>query len=103
VEIEWVIDTLIEIWKCWRDSFEPRDRAAKGGRPAVKKGDRVLPNSYGTPGTIAAHGYLNLPPELVAALVGTDGSDLKWLGLCRIKDMMHFEYNPSHRLCERGL
>lgn len=81
-EVDWVIDTLIEIWFCYRDSFE-------SGK--VERGDRKKPQSEGNRGTIAANGYLSLPPELVAALAGSDGGGLTWLGHAKVKDMMHFE------------
>jgi hypothetical protein len=94
-EINWAIDTLIEIWLCYRDSFEPKSRPAKGERPAIQRCDRKKPQTPGNRGTIAANGYFNLPPELVAALIGTDGGGLTWLGVSKVKDMMHFDYpNP---------
>lgn len=47
----------------------------------------------GTLGSIAAHGFLNLDPLLVAALNSTDGGGgLRWLGGTKAtKDFMHFE------------
>jgi hypothetical protein len=44
--------------------------------------------------TIAAHGFMNLDPDLVGALSGTDGGGLSWLGAVdekNTKDFMHFE------------
>ena len=82
-EVNWVSDTLTEIWLCYRDSFPKR---------GVEGGDRKQPRSEGNRGTIAANGYFNLPPELVAALAGSDGGGLRWLGVSKVKDMMHFEF-----------
>ena len=46
-----------------------------------------------TPSQIAAHGFFDLPPAVVAALTGSDGGDLRWLGGLQgnLKDYMHFE------------
>ncbi len=55
----------------------------------------AVPNAEakGTLGSIAAHGFLNLDPMLVAALNATDGGGgLRWLGGTKAtKDFMHFE------------
>jgi hypothetical protein len=55
----------------------------------------AVPNAEakGTLGSIAAHGFLNLDPILVAALNSTDGGGgLRWLGATKAtKDFMHFE------------
>jgi hypothetical protein len=55
----------------------------------------AVPNAEakGTLGSIAAHGFLNLDPQLVAALNSTDGGGgLRWLGAVKAtKDFMHFE------------
>ena len=61
-----------------------------------KKGNRtrmVESGAIGTEGSIAAHGFLNLAPEVVAACSGSDGGGLKWLGGVKkgTKDFMHFE------------
>lgn len=63
----------------------------------TKKGKKIEPSTIGTPRTIAAHGFLNLPAELIAALTGSDGASLKWLGAIErgTKDFMHFELKTS--------
>ena len=55
-----------------------------------KKGARVAANTEGTAGSVAAHGFVNLPPALVAALTGSDAGGLTWLGTAN-QDFMHFE------------
>ena len=58
--------------------------------------DRVAANPTGTTERIAAHGFLNLAPELIAALTGSDGGGLHWLGATKgTKDFMHFELEPK--------
>lgn len=58
-----------------------------------KSGKKVSASVTGTPATIAAHGFLNLPAELITALTASDGAGLKWLGGLEsgTKDFMHFE------------
>lgn len=58
-----------------------------------RRGDRVPPQA-GQPsdGQLAAHGFMSVPPEVVAALSGSDAANLKWLGMMGgTKDYMHFE------------
>lgn len=55
-----------------------------------KKGTRVRASSEGKAGSVAAHGFLSLPPALVAALCGSDAGGLSWLGTVN-QDYMHFE------------
>ena len=42
---------------------------------------------------LAAHGFLSIAPSVIAALVGSDGGNLRWLGGLQkdLKDYMHFE------------
>ncbi len=62
---------------------------------------RVGARSEGTPGTVAAHGFMNLPSLLVGALAGSDGGNLRWLGTAN-QDFMHFELMPRPRLYTAG-
>lgn len=63
-----------------------------------RKGKEVPASAVGSVGTIAQHGFLDLAPELIAALRGTDGGDLTWLGVARnTKDFMHFELQAKHQ------
>jgi hypothetical protein len=49
------------------------------------------------------HGFFNLPPELVAALVADDGGGLRWLGShAGTKDYMHFELRDKPPLIVPG-
>jgi len=60
---------------------------------AIKQEKKISSKAIGTAETIAAHGFINLPSELIAALVGSEGGGLKWLGsvFSGTKDFMHFE------------
>jgi hypothetical protein len=80
--------TLIELWKIYVSSFE-------GGKPA--SGRRVAASSEGTAGTVAAHGFMNMPGKLAAALSGSDGGGLDWLGAAGARDFMHFQLKPAAR------
>ncbi len=61
-----------------------------------KKGDEKPANAIGSIGSIAANGFLDLAPELVAALRGNDGGNLTWLGVASdTKDFMHFELQKT--------
>ena len=79
--------TLLEMWTIFRGSFV-------GGRPGAA---RVGAQTEGTPSTIAAHGFMNMPSKLAAALAGSDGGDLNWLGVAGVHDLMHFELKPADR------
>ncbi len=48
--------------------------------PFGKKGARVAAKTEGSAGSVAAHGFLSLPPALFAALSGSDAGGLIWLG-----------------------
>ena len=76
-ELAKVIATIETVGTAFRTSFG-------------KKGARVSAKTEGTAGSVAAHGFLNLPPALVAALSGSDAGALKWLGTAN-QDYMHFE------------
>lgn len=59
---------------------------------------RVPASAIGNASTVAAHGFLSLPAELIAALTGSDGGGLEWLGAVkagRSKDFMHFQLKPA--------
>lgn len=78
---------LIEMWKVYAASFE-RGRTT---------GSRVGASTEGTPGSVAAHGFMNMPSRLAAALAGSDGGDLDWLGVAGVHDVMHFQLKPGDR------
>jgi hypothetical protein len=61
------------------------------------KGKRVGAQTEGTPGSVAAHGFMSLPPALVAALAGSDAGGLRWLGTVN-QDFMHFELAKEPKL-----
>jgi len=49
-------------------------------------------DKQGTASGMAIQGFINLPPELITALVSDDGGQLRWLGSTpTVKDYMHFE------------
>ena len=62
-----------------------------------KKGARVKASSEASRGSVAAHGFLKLPPALVAALAGSDAGALTWLGTAN-QDFMHFELTKEPAL-----
>jgi hypothetical protein len=52
---------------------------------------------------VAAHGFMNLMPELVAALTSSQGGNLLWLGSSPYtKDWMHFELSPQPKITPEG-
>jgi hypothetical protein len=64
------------------------------------------PQAHATTGQVAAHGWLSLPPDLIAALVSNEGAGLTWLGVMvsekgghkiGAKDSMHFELRAGDR------
>jgi hypothetical protein len=51
----------------------------------------------------AAHGFMNLMPELVAALTSSQGGNLLWLGSSpNTKDWMHFELSAPPKITPQG-
>ena len=71
---------LGQIGRVFRASFQ---RGTTGARTAA--------TSEATPGGVAAHGFMSLPPALVGALAGSDAGNLVWLGTASVHDFMHFE------------
>jgi hypothetical protein len=80
--------TLIELWRIYVSSFA-------GGRTAGRR--RVDASPVGTPGSAAAHGFMSVPSRLVAALCGSDGGALDWLGTGLARDFMHFQLTAGQR------
>ena len=76
-ELATALDTLGVVGTAYRTSF-------------TSKGGRVPAKTEGTAGSVAAQGFLDLPPALVAALSGSDAGGLIWLGTGN-QDFMHFE------------
>jgi hypothetical protein len=68
-----------------------------GSKTVESEGARVPTSSRGKATTIAVHGFLNLPDELVTALIHSDGGNLNWLGKQEkgAKDFMHFQLKDS--------
>jgi hypothetical protein len=62
---------------------------------------RTAASSEGTLGSVAAHGFLTLPPLLVGALAGSDAGNLRWLGTAN-QDFMHFELMTRPALFTAG-
>ena len=78
---------LIEMYGIYKSSF---DKDTKTGRKDA--------SSVGTAGSVAANGFISLKPELIAALTGSDGGDLTWLGdTSGTKDFMHFQLKAGDR------
>jgi hypothetical protein len=79
--------TLVGLWQIYVSSFQ-------GGRTG---GARRAAASEGDPGTVAVHGFMNMPSRLAAAMTGSDGGDLDWLGSSGVHDVMHFQLKPGAR------
>lgn len=73
---------LVEMYRIYKSSFSNEKKGTR--KPPVATG--------GDAGTVAANGFINLQPTLIAALTGSDGGDLQWLGNASgTKDFMHFQ------------
>lgn len=64
------------------------------------------PTTHATAASVAVHGWLSVPPELIGSLVGSEGAGLVWLGVAiggshgrqqSAKDSMHFELRDGDR------
>jgi hypothetical protein len=52
---------------------------------------------------VAVHGFMNLQPELVAALTSSEGGNLVWLGATLgTKDWMHFQLKSPPKITPQG-
>ncbi len=82
---------LMQMGDLYLSSFTTKVNKKTGAKESV----RVKPEARVTNmGTLAAHGFMNLDPDLVGALAGSDGGKLNWLGAVdetNTKDFMHFE------------
>jgi hypothetical protein len=59
--------------------------------------------SSGSLAGVAAQGFMNLMPELVAALTSKEGGNLLWLGsTAGTKDWMHFELSKVPKITPEG-
>jgi hypothetical protein len=81
--------TLIQLGDIYKQSYTGKVNKKTGQPERVKDEARVTNIA-----TIAAHGFMNLDPDVVGALAGSDAGQLKWLGAVdesNTKDFMHFE------------
>ena len=80
-----VAGTMIHLYRVFNQAW----RKDKKGNLTEK----VESSAIGSEGSVAAQGFLNLAPEVVAACSGSEGGGLKWLGGVKkgTKDFMHFE------------
>ena len=81
--VETTVDVLAGMGRIFEDSFDPKGPDGRVGRSAAFPSDA----------TLAVHGFMSVPPELVAALSGSEHGNLKWLGANsgQTKDYMHFD------------
>jgi hypothetical protein len=96
-----VYDVLVELFRPAQGPVDPRAaaRVIQIGIAFRGTGHVTIPGvataraeALGTPGSVAAHGFFNLDPRLVAALTAPDGGNLLWLGATSgTRDSMHFE------------
>jgi hypothetical protein len=81
-------NTLLQLERLYRRVWSKYNKK-------TKTMERVAPQARVTDvASIAAHGFMNLNADLVAALAGSEGGKLNWLGAVdesNTKDFMHFE------------
>jgi hypothetical protein len=90
---------LLEAYRLLLESRYQQDTKAH------KKGEKIEATATGAKAQhIAAHGFINLRPELITALVSSDGGGLSWLGAVEkdTKDFMHFELSQPPALPKVG-
>ncbi len=85
--VQATVDLLALLARTFRATFTAHGRVAPTARSP-------------SDAQLALHGFLSVPPEVVAALAGSDAGDLRWLGAMRggTKDYMHFELRDRPRL-----
>ena len=85
--VQATVDLLALMARTFRATFTARGRVAATARSP-------------SDAQLAFHGFLSVPPEVVAALSGSDAGDLRWLGAMRggTKDYMHFELRERPKL-----
>ena len=81
------VDLLALMARIFRETFTPTRKDPNR---------RVSPTARSpSDAQLALHGFLSVPPEMVAALSGSDAGNLRWLammgGRAGTKDYMHFE------------
>jgi hypothetical protein len=79
------VDLLALMARIFRATFDPTRKDPNR---------RVAPTARSpSDAQLALHGFLSVPPEVVAALSGSDAANLRWLGAMAggTKDYMHFE------------
>ncbi len=81
-----MVDLLVEVFHTFAESRGP------GGSGQVPP--QAKPSGAGP---IAARGFMNLDPRVVAGLTSGVGGGLYWLGGCEdsTKDFMHFELRST--------
>jgi hypothetical protein len=87
------VDLLAYMTRIYKATFARKTKRNKTGKvPATAKDP--------TDAQLAVHGFMSVPPELVAALTGTDAGNLRWLGMMsgQTKDYMHFELRHRPKL-----
>jgi Domain of unknown function (DUF4157) len=90
---------MLEAYRLLLESHYQQDTKAH------KKGEKIEATATGAKAQhIAAHGFINLRPELITALVSSDGGGLSWLGAVEkdTKDFMHFELSQPPALPKVG-
>jgi hypothetical protein len=106
VEVTWepgnvhdTVELLSQMASTFEDTYV---HDAKGRRKRTKAGDLVrVPATARSPSLaqIAYHGFMSVPPVVVAALSSREGGNLRWLGgTPGTRDFMHFELKDRPRL-----
>jgi hypothetical protein len=83
------LDALTTMGRIWTEIL------ARGGPERIG-----MEPQFPSDAALAVHGFMNLPPEVVAALSGSDAGNLKWLGSesGSTKDFMHFDLRQRPQL-----
>ena len=95
VTVAKTVELLAKMYVTFADTVAAPGAKNKPAEEDPEKRPRV-PQSGGVDPTLAQlamHGFMNVPPELAAALVAAEGGNLRWLGAGAgaTRDFMHFE------------
>lgn len=93
------VNAFVWLITAWRQSFA-KGKKAKGPEDEFGR-KRVAPEARSpNAGQLGYHGFLNIPPDVVAGLASKEGGGLRWLGANQstTKDFMHFELHDRPKL-----
>jgi hypothetical protein len=87
------VDLLAHMARTYKATFVRKTKKNPTGRVRPEARDP-------SDAQLALHGFMSVPPEVVAALSGSDAGNLRWLGTMsgHTKDYMHFELRHRPKL-----